>query len=436
MVPPHLLVFLAVAVAVLGATAVLRRRMVPTAVVLVVAGLVIGFLPFVPDVSLRPDDVLLGLLPVLIFDAAINISPSAVAQHAEAIGYLAAGLTLVTAATTAAAVHWAGHVPWATAFVLGTAVAPTDAAATIGIARRAGLPPRLSTILSGEALFNDAIALVLYAAAVTAATTAQFSPLRTAASIVYASLAGVAIGLIVGVVGSRLRRAFDDPPIEIAGSLLLAYVAYLPALALHASGVLAVATLGLYLNRSDRVEHASPRSRMDSRAFRGTLVFLIDSTLFVLVGMSFHAFIARSEGPVLRLTITAALVIATVIAVRIAWLEAGGALARHRRRRGGRRTRGGLGVSGWQERLVLGWSGMRGAITLAALLAVPTTTSDGRLLGHRDDIIYLGFAVILATLIAQGLTMPLMIRRLHGDSGQPLRQVRPCEPTAQAGKAR
>jgi monovalent cation/hydrogen antiporter len=400
-VPPHLLVFLAVAVAALSAAAALRRRFVPTPVVLVVAGLIVGFLPFVPDVSLQPDTVLFGLLPVLIFDAALNASPGAMVEHARSIGYLAAGLTVVTAVVTAAVVHWAAHIAWPMGFVLGTAVAPTDAAATISIARRVGLPERLSTILSGEALFNDAIALVLYTAAVGAATTAQFSLFHTTASVAYASVLGVAIGLIVGVVGSRLRRALDDPPIEIAGSLLLAYVAYLPALALHGSGVLAVATLGLYLNRRDRADDASPRTRMEATAFRGTLVFLIDSALFVLVGMSFHAFIAHSEGPVLRLTLTAALVIATVTGVRIAAIEA----------------RGIVGASSWQDRLILGWSGMRGAITLAALLAVPTATHSGAPLAGRDEIIYLGFAVILATLIVQGLTMPLLIARLRPVNG-------------------
>jgi Na+/H+ antiporter len=395
-VPPHLLVFLAVAVAALSAAAALRRQFVPTPVVLVVAGLIVGFLPFVPDVSLQPETVLFGLLPVLIFDAALNSSPGAMAEHARSIGYLAAGLTIVTAVVTAAVVHWAAHISWPMAFVLGTAVAPTDAAATISIARRVGLPERLSTILSGEALFNDAIALVLYTAAVGAATTAQFSLFHTTASVAYASVLGVAIGLVVGVVGSRLRRALDDPPIEIAGSLLLAYVAYLPSLALHGSGVLAVATLGLYLNRRDRADDVSPRTRMEATAFRGTLVFLIDSALFVLVGMSFHAFIAHSEGPVLRLTLTAALVIATVTCVRIAAIEA----------------RGIVGASSWQDRLILGWSGMRGAITLAALLAVPATTHSGAPLAGRDEIIYLGFAVILATLIVQGLTMPLLVARL------------------------
>lgn len=397
MVPPHLLVFLAVAVTALVAAASLRRQFVPTPVVLVVAGLIVGFLPFVPDVSLEPNTVLFGLLPVLIFDAAINTSPSAMAQHARPIGYLAAGLTVATAAAAAVVVHFAADLSWPMAFVLGTAVAPTDAAATISIAHRVGLPERLSTILSGEAIFNDAIALVLYTAAVTAATTAHFSLLHTAGSVLYASFLGVAIGLVVGVVGSRLRRALDDPPIEIAGSLLLAYVAYLPALALHGSGVLAVATLGLYLNSRDRTDDIAPRTRMKETAFRGTLVFLIDSALFVLVGMSFHAFIAGSQGPVLRLTLTAALVIATVISVRIAAIEA-------------RRV---VGASSWKDRLILGWSGMRGAITLAALLAVPATTHSGARLAGRDDIIYLGFAVILVTLIVQGLTLPLLIRRLR-----------------------
>jgi monovalent cation/hydrogen antiporter len=405
-VPTRLLLLLAVAVVTLAVLAVLRRRGVPAAVVLVIAGVAIGLLPFVPDVTLRPQDVLLGMLPLLVFDAAVGASPTALARHGHSIGYLAVGLTVASAGATAAVAHLAGHLPWATAFVLGTAVAPTDAAASISIAERLGLPRRLSTILGGEALFNDATALVMYTAAVGAATTGAFSLLGTAGSLVYACAAGAAIGLLVGILGRLARRALDDPPLEIAGSLLLAYLAYLPAEAVGASGVLAAVTAGLYLGWHGSTRPASSRSRLQAVAFRETLVFLIDSALFVLVGMSFHAFVAHSHAPLLRLTVTAALVVATVIVVRLAWMEFGGALVmRHRRRRGT------LADSTWRERLVLGWSGMRGAITLAALLAVPVTTSTGSPLAHREELVYIGFVVILVTLIAQGLTLPLVIRR-------------------------
>jgi monovalent cation/hydrogen antiporter len=402
----HLLVVVAVAAVTLIAVAALRRFGVPTAVVLVVAGLVIGFLPFVPDVSLEPDVVLLGMLPLLVFDAAVTASPTAFARNARSIGVLAVGLVVATAFAVAAIAHWLDHLSWAMAFVLGTAVGPTDAGAATSVARRLGLPRRLVTILEGEALFNDATALVLYAAAVTAATTGHFSGLHTAGSIVYASAVGAAVGLLVGLVGRRLRDRIDDPPIEIAGSILLAYASYLPAEALHASGVLAAVTAGLYLGWHSSGGAFSARSRLQSTAFWETLVFLINAALFVLVGLSFHTFTAEARGPVGRLVLTGVVVVVTVIVVRVAWMEGLGSVVRLRYRSGGARP------DGWRQRLVLGWAGMRGAITLAAVLAVPVETRAGVPLAGRDDVIYLGFAVIIVTLVAQGLTLPLLVRRL------------------------
>jgi monovalent cation/hydrogen antiporter len=404
----QLIIVLGVAAVTLFAVAVLRRAGVPAPVVLVVAGLIIGFLPFVPDVSLQPDVVLLGLLPLLVYDAAVTSSPTAFFRNARSIGVLAVPLVVATAFGVAAVAHWLGHLSWPIAFVLGTAVGPTDASAATSIARRLGLPGRLVTILEGESLFNDATALVLYAAAVAAATTGHFSVARTAGSIVYSAVAGGAVGLAVGLVGRRLRNRIDDPPIEIAGSILLAYAAYLPAEAIHASGVLAAVTAGLYLGWHSSGGAFSARSRLQSGAFWQTLVFLVNAALFVLVGLSFHTFSTQARGPAGRLALTGIAVVSTVIVVRLAWMWAFGALIRPRRR-----DQAVTSQPGWRERLILGWSGMRGAITLAALLAVPEVTDAGRPLAGRDAIVYLGFAVIIVTLVAQGMTLPALVRRLR-----------------------
>ena len=412
MVSGHLIVILAVAVVTLPAVAVLRRMGVPTAAVLVLAGLVIGFLPFVPDASLEPQAVLLGLLPLLVFDAAATSSATAFVRNARSIGLLAVGLVLATAAGVAAVAHWIGHLSWAMAFVLGTAVGPTDAAAATSVARRLGLPRRLLTILEGEALFNDGAALVLYATAVTAATTGTFSAPSAFGSVVYASVAGTAIGLLVGVAGRALRNRIDDAPIEIAGSMLIAYAAYLPAEALHASGVLAAVAAGLYLGWHSGGSAFSARSRLQSQAFWETLVFLINAALFVVVGLSFHTFTAAARGPVGRLVVTGLAVVAAVIAIRLVWMEGTGWLTRLLRRAPPPDEDDAPDQAGWRQRLVIGWAGMRGAITLAVLLAVPHTTDAGRPLAGRDDIIYLGFAVIIATLVGQGMTLPLLVRRL------------------------
>ncbi|MGZ4298633.1 MAG: Na+/H+ antiporter [Solirubrobacteraceae bacterium] len=408
----ELIVILAVAAVTLLAVAALRRVGVPTSAVLVVAGLVIGFLPFVPDVSLDPRVVLLGLLPLLLFEAAATSSATAFVRNARSIGLLAVGLVVATALGVAGVAHWIGHLPWAIAFVLGTAVGPTDAAAATSVARRLGLPRRLVTILEGEALFNDGAALVLYATAVTAATSGKFEAPHALGEIVYASAAGTAIGLAVGVVGRALRNRIDDPPIEIAGSMLIAYAAYLPAEAVHASGVLAAVAAGLYLGWHSGGSAFSARSRLQSRAFWETLVFLIDAALFVVVGLSFHTFTEQARGPVGRLVVTGIAVVVAVIVIRLAWMEGTGWLTRLLRRAPPTDEQDAPDQAGWRQRLVIGWSGMRGAITLAVLLAVPLTTDAGRPLAGRDDIIYLGFAVIIVTLVGQGLTLPPLVRRL------------------------
>ncbi len=412
MVSGHLIVILAVAAVTLLAVAALRRVGVPTAAVLVVAGLVIGFLPFVPDASLDPHVVLLGLLPLLVFDAAATSSATAFVRNARSIGLLALGLVGATALSVAAVAHWIGHLSWPMAFVLGTAVGPTDAAAATSVARRLGLPRRLVTILEGEALFNDGAAIVLYTAAVTAATSGTFAAPHALGKVVYASAVGTAIGLAVGVVGRALRDRVDDPPLEIAGSMLMAYVAYLPAEAVHASGVLAAVAAGLYLGWHSGGSAFSARSRLQFNAFWETLVFLINAALFVVVGLSFHTFTEQARGPVGRLVLAGIAVVTTVILVRLVWMEGTGWLTRLMRRSPPPDEEDAPDQAGWRQRLVIGWAGMRGAITLALVLAVPLTTDAGGPLSGRDDIVYLGFAVIIVTLVGQGMTLPLLVRRL------------------------
>ena len=255
------------------------------------------------------------------------------------------------------------------------------------------------------------------------ATTGHISLVHTAGTIVYSAAAGAAVGLAVGFAGRWLRNRIDDPPIEIAGSILLAYAAYLPAEAIHASGVLAAVTAGLYLGWHSSGGAFSARSRLQSGAFWATLIFLVNAALFVLVGLSFHTFTTQARGPVGRLVLTGAAVVAAIIVLRLAWMEGSGWFARL-----GRRRRAAFGAHGWRERLVLGWAGMRGAITLAALLAVPERTDAGRPLACRDEIIYLGFTVIIVTLVGQGMTLPILVRRLglseHPSVAEAERQVR------------
>lgn len=420
MTASHLLIVLAVSAVTLAAAAVFVRVGVPTPVVLVAAGLIIGFLPFVPEVSLNPDLVLLGLLPLLVYHAAFSSSPQAFSRDALPIGYLAIGLVVLTAAVLSVIGHEVGHLSWPMAAVLGTAVGATDPAAITSLSGRIGLPRRLSAIIEGEALFNDATALVLYASAVAAAIHGHFRADETVEKIFYGSAVGIGIGLAVGVVGHRVRRYLDDPPIVIMTSLFLAYAAYLPAYEAGASGVLAAVTAGLYLGWQSPGA-LSAETRLQSTAFWETLVFLVDGALFILVGLSFHTFTAHARGSINRLLVTGALVVAAVIVVRLVWTvvmawavpSLGEGTERH---------------ADWRERLVVGWSGMRGAVTLAAVLAIPLTTGTGPPLAGRDIVIYMGFAVILVTLVGQGLTLPILVRRLglteHPSVAETERQAR------------
>jgi CPA1 family monovalent cation:H+ antiporter len=401
----QVLVLLGVVSAVWLVTATLRRAVIPTAVVLVVAGGVIGFLPFFPDVTLSPRLALDAFLPPLVFYSAYWTSPRAIVDDGLRVGLLSVGLVALTACTVAVAAHDIGGLSWPMSFVLGTAVGPTDAVAASSIAANLGLPQRLSTLLQSEAMFNDATALVLYAAAVTAATTGHFSVGRTSVSIGYAVLVGAAVGLGVGVVGDQLRRRIDDPPMEIVLSVLVAYGAYLPAETLRASGVLAGVTAGLYLGWNQPAS-MSASSRLQSRGFWDTAEFLLNAALFILLGLSLHAFTATARGSVGRLVFTGLGVVVAVVAVRLIWTSAMSVAPRQPNRRSRPKQHR-------AEHLVIGWSGMRGGLTLAAVLAVPETTASGVLLSGRDDVIYLAFAVIFATLIGQGLTLPLMARRLR-----------------------
>jgi CPA1 family monovalent cation:H+ antiporter len=404
----HLLVLVAVGFVVWACAAALKRAAVPTAVVLVIAGVVIGFLPFVPDVSLNPQLALEGFLPPLVFYSAYWTSPRSVLDDGLQVGLLAVGLVACTAGAVAVAAHGIGGLSWPMSFVLGTAVGPTDAVAATSIASRLGLPERLSNLLQNEAMFNDATALVLYAAAVTAATTGSFSPGGTAASIGYATVVGAAIGLAVAVIGDRLRRRIDDPPMVIVLSVLLAYGSYLPAEAAHASGVLAGVAAGLYLGWH-QMTSVSAQTRLQSRGFWDTAEFLLNAALFILLGLTLHSFTASARGPAGRLALTGLGVVMAVVVTRLIWTAAMSLVSRPVRRLSG-------ATHARREQAVLGWSGMRGALTLAAALAIPATSDHGEPLAGRDDAIYLAFAVIFATLLGQGLTLPVLARHLRSDS--------------------
>lgn len=384
----------------------------PVPVLLVTGGVALGFVPGLPHLVLPPDIVLVALLPPLLYSAAFFTSLRDLRANLRPISLLAVGLVATTMTGVAAVAHgWLG-LSWAPAFALGAIVSPTDALAVTEIAGRVGLPRRIVTILEGESLVNDGTALVLYKAAVGAAVGGSFSLLHVGAHLVLSVAGGIAIGLAVGFLVRQVRRRTDDPPIEVALAVLTGYLAYLPAAAAGVSGVLAAVTVGVYMGWYTP-ELTNVETRLSGNAFWEILTFLVNALLFVLVGLQLRPIVHALSGS-RSYVADAALVCAAVVVIRIVWVPVFTYLPRYLFRSIRERDP----YPPWQAPVVLGWSGIRGGISLAAALALPTGFPD------RNLIIFVTFCVIVATLVGQGLTLPALIRvlRLPADDGSAARE--------------
>jgi CPA1 family monovalent cation:H+ antiporter len=412
------LVLLALMVAMVALSVLARLVGVPYPILMVLGGLVLGFVPGMPAIELPPELVLVLFLPPLLYWSGFFSSPQELRADLRAITLAAVGLVLATMAAVAVAAHaLIDGLPWAAAFALGAIVSPTDPLAATAIARRLGVPRRLVTILEGESLVNDATALVAYRIAVAATVGGGFVAWQAGMRFVVGAAGGVAIGLAVGWLVAEARRRLDDPPVEIMLSLVTGYAAYLPADRLGVSGVLAAVTTGLYLGwRAPEI--ASPTTRLLGFSFWDVLVFLLNAILFILVGLQLHPILSGLGGhSAATLLGLGAAVSAVVVATRIAWQFTVPYLVRLLDRRPSQVAR----RVGARARLVSGWSGMRGAVSLAAALALPL---EG--VPQRNLIVFLTFAVILVTLVLQGLTLPALIRRLgvRGDGTEEREELR------------
>ncbi|HEY5097991.1 MAG TPA: Na+/H+ antiporter [Acidimicrobiales bacterium] len=373
-------------------------------ILLVIAGIAVALIPTQHRIQLQPDLVLLVFLPPLIYDASLDTSARELRTHLRPILLLAVGLVLATMAAVAVVIHsLVGGMGWAVAFALGAIVSPPDSVAATQIAGKLGLPRRLVTILGGEGLMNDATALTAYQVAV-AAVGSAFTLADVAGKFVFAVIVGVAIGLAVGWFGSRMLRFTETPVIENTMLLILPFAAYLPADKLGASGVLAVVAAGLYFGRYGSVS-LTAGARLQQREIWDLIVFLLTGMSFLLVGLELRpildGLVNRESG---SLAVEALAVVGAVIVVRMAWMFGITALP------GGERLFGSTDRDrpspSWRETTVVGWAGMRGAVSLAASLALPQNFPQ------RDLLVFLTFAVIVATLVGQGLTLPPLIRRL------------------------
>jgi CPA1 family monovalent cation:H+ antiporter len=385
------------------ALAYLARRIgVAYPILLVLGGLVLGFVPGVPPIILDPNVVFLLLLPPILFGAGYSTPNRDFKANARPIGLLAVGLVLFTTVVVGlAAIALIPGINVGAAFTLGAIVAPPDAVAATAIFRRLGVPRRVVTILEGESLINDATALIAYRFAVVLAVEGVFSFADAGISFVYAATVGILVGVVVGYLLTEGWRRTSDPTLEIMVSLLAPFAAYLPAEALGASGVLAAVVAGLIAGRrAARV--LSPDGRLIGRGVWDVVIFIINGLAFMLIGLQLPSILSQLTLPTATLLTYAVAISLTVIVARFVWVFPATYLPRML----SKRIRTSDPSPPPQAVAVISWAGMRGAVSLAAALALALDFPD------RDLVIFLTFCVILATLVGQGLTLPWLVRRL------------------------
>jgi monovalent cation/hydrogen antiporter len=394
--------------------ALARRAEVPYPIVLVLGGLALGFVPGLPSVHLDPNLVLLIFLPPLLYWEAITAPTDIMLANLTQIGNLAIGLVLATTVVVAVIAHAVvPNLPWAVAFVLGAVVAPTDELASAPVLERFRIPRHVIAIVEGESLVNDAFSLVLYAAALTAAVSGIVDPGRISLYLIAAPVGALLVGLLAGRIAVAGWRRIKDTDLQSVISLLVPFAAYLPALRVGASGVLGVVATGVYVNRFTPIV-MTPATRLRLVGFWETFVFVANALLFLLVGLQLHDIATDVfQHNAWQTIVWATLAInATVIAVRFGWVV----LTEYLPFVGGSSEHA---EPDWKHALIVSWSGLRGAVSLAAALAIPLTVAGGAPFPHRDLIIFLTFTVILVTLVGGGLTLPAAITRLNvSDSGR------------------
>ncbi len=393
----------------MGFSALAGRWALSAPLVLIVVGIVISYVPFVPDVELTPELVLVGLLPPLLYSAAIRTSLIDMHTNKRPIALLSVGLVLFTTVGVGLLVWIMLDVHLAVGFALGAVVAPPDAVAATTIARRIGLPRRVVTILEGESLVNDATAIVTLRTAI-AAIAGTVSIWEVGASFVLSAAGGVLIGLVVAFVISKARQLADDEITDVAVSLITPWLAYLtaeevtiPGVDGHPSGVLAVVVAGLVLGHKSPLIQ-SGTSRLFERTNWTTISYVLENAVFLLIGMQIRSIVDgvdNSEVSIMLIVTTSAAVLFAVMALRLVWMFPATYLPRLIPK-----VRAADPSPPWQVTVILGWTGMRGVVTLAAVFLIPPETPQ------REVLVLVAFVVTVGTLLLQGLTLPWLVRKL------------------------
>ncbi|MFE3037460.1 Na+/H+ antiporter [Streptomyces canus] len=381
----------------------------PAPVLMTLLGIVLAVLDFVPNVDIPPDLILPILLPPLLYAAVRRTSWRQFAANKRPIFLLAVALVFVTTLCVAAVAHAiVPGLPIAAALALGALVAPPDPVAATAVAGQLGLPRRLVSILEGEGLFNDVTAIVLYHVAVAAAVSGSFTVGEAAFEFVLSAVVAVAVGLALGWGANKLMDLLGDATLQIGLTVLVPYASYVLAEELHGSGVLAVLTTALFL-----AEHGTDAddvmTRLAGHTFWDIVDTLVTGVAFGLIGLELHNAIRTASGRWGEMLGWAAAIVAVVVLVRLAWLMPATWLTK---RMHAKRDYSEEIPTSWRETVIMWWSGMRGVASVALALALPLKTDSGAGFPDRDEIIFIAFGVIMATLVLQGLTLPWLVKRL------------------------
>ncbi|MGA4842540.1 Na+/H+ antiporter [Streptomyces sp. G45] len=385
------------------------RLGLPAPVLMTLGGIVLAFLDFVPNVDIPPEFILPLVLPPLLYAAVQRTSWRQFTANIRPILLLAVALVFVTTAAVAAVAHAVvPGLPLAAALALGALVAPPDPVAATAVAGSLGLPRRLVSILEGEGLFNDVTAIVLYHVAIAAAVSGTFSWPSAVGQLVLSAVVAVAVGFAIGWLSNKLMGLLADATLQTGLTLLVPFVSYVLAEELHGSGVLAVLTTALYLAER-AVDADDVLGRITGQSFWQIVDTLVTGVAFGLIGLELHNVFGTAEGREWRMLGWGAAVVAVVVGVRLLWLLPATWLAKrlHKRRDYDEEI-----PMSWRETVVMWWSGMRGVASVALALAIPLKTDDGAPFPGRDEVVFIAFCVIMATLVAQGLTLPWLVKRL------------------------
>ncbi|MFF4352345.1 Na+/H+ antiporter [Streptomyces sp. NPDC001530] len=381
----------------------------PAPVLMTLLGIVLAVLDFVPNVDIPPDLILPALLPPLLYASARRTSWRQFSANKRPIFLLAVALVFVTTfAVAAVASAIVPGLPIAAAVALGALVAPPDPVAATAVAGQLGLPRRLVSILEGEGLFNDVTAIVMYHVAIAAAVSGSFSPWSAGLDLVLSAVVAVVVGLALGWAAYKLMDLLGDATLEIGLTLLVPYVSYVLAEELHGSGVLAVLTTALFL-----AEYATDAdavlTRLAGHTFWDVIDTLVTGVAFGLIGLELHNAIRTASGRWGEMLGWAAAIVVVVVLVRLVWLLPATWLTK---RLHAKRDYDEEIPTSWRETVVMWWSGMRGVASVALALAIPLKMDDGSPFPDRDEIVFIAFGVIMATLVLQGLTLPWLVKKL------------------------